>query len=517
MELALKNITKRFPGGVVANDDVNLTLRGGEILALVGENGAGKSTLMNVLYGLYEPDEGTISIDGSQVQFHTPSDAIEAGIGMVHQHFMLVPVFTVAENVVLGVEPTGRFGTLNMSQARDDVRRISEQYGLDLDPDANTADLPVGLQQRVEIIKILVRDAQFLIFDEPTALLTPQEVEEFFSILTMLRDAGRSVVFITHKLKEALSIADHIAVLRRGRIVGEADPKQVDERSLAEMMVGRPVKLEVDKAELTPGEVVLDIRNLLVVDQTNRPQVDGVDLQVRAGEIVGVAGVQGNGQSELIEAIVGLHSVESGTISIGGKDFTGASPREVHQARVAHIPENRQKQGLILDFTLVENVVLDSYYSPQFSRRLSMDWDAARTHTQRLIDEYDVRASGPEAAAKTLSGGNQQKLIVGREIDREVALTIAAQPTRGVDVGSIENIHERLVAERDSGSALLLISSELDEIMALSDRIVVMFRGKIVAERRPEDTSNTELGLLMAGIDTDEASNATPDVLEVTQ
>ena len=509
MELRLDNITKRFPGGIVANDAVSLTMRGGEILALVGENGAGKSTLMNVLYGLYHADEGSIIVDGKEVTFETPSDAIAAGIGMVHQHFMLVPVFTVAENVVLGVEPVGRFGTLDMAKARDDVRRISEQYGLDLDPDDLVGDLPVGLQQRVEIIKILFRDARFLIFDEPTALLTPQEVEEFFAILTMLRDAGRSVVFITHKLKEALRIADHLAVIRRGAIVGHAEPDSVDETSLAEMMVGRPVRLEVDKSSANPGSSVLEVRDLLVVDETNRPRVDHVSFEVRAGEIVGIAGVQGNGQTEVIEAIVGLRPVESGSISISGKDLTSASPRAVHAAGVAHIPENRQEQGLILDFTVAENVVLDSYYTPEFSHRLSMDWGAARRRAEALIDEYDVRAGGPDALVSTLSGGNQQKLIVAREIDRDLALTIAAQPTRGVDVGSIEHIHQQLVKERDAGSALLLISTELDEIMNLSDRILVMFRGQVVAERTPAETSTTELGLLMAGIDPNSATSGT--------
>lgn len=501
MELQLDNITKRFPGGIVANDSVNLTLRGGEVLALVGENGAGKSTLMNILYGLYEADDGEITIDGRVQQFKSPSDAIAAGIGMVHQHFMLVPVFTVAENVVLGVEPVGRFGTLNMRKAREEVRRISADYGLDLDPDDIVGDLPVGLQQRVEIIKVLFRDAQFLIFDEPTAVLTPQEVDDFFGIITTLRDAGRAVVFITHKLKEALGTADRISVLRRGRIVGEALPAEVDQHSLAEMMVGRPVDLDIEKADIEPGSTVLKISNLTAVSPSGQRLLDDVSFEVRASEIVGVAGVQGNGQTELIEAIVGLRHVDHGTISIGGTDMTNASPREVHRASVAHIPEKRQAQGLIMDFTLVENVVLDSYYTPEFSTRGSLNWAAARAQTEALMEAYDVRAGDADVAAKTLSGGNQQKLIVAREIDRDVALTIAAQPTRGVDVGSVEHIRHRLAEERDAGTALFLVSSELDEILALSDRILVMFRGRIVAERRPEDTTTTELGLLMAGID----------------
>ncbi len=516
MKLVLDKITKTFPGGVIANDAVDLTMTGGEILGLIGENGAGKSTLMNVLYGLYRADSGTITIDDKPADFASPSDAIAAGIGMVHQHFMLVPVFTVAENVVLGVEPVGRFGSLDIDTARSEVRRLSEEYGLDLDPDTRVEDLPVGLQQRVEIIKILFRDARFLIFDEPTALLTPQEVEEFFKILTMLRDAGRSVVFITHKLNEALRVADHISVIRRGRIVGSADPATATETALAEMMVGRPVKLDVEKGPHKPGPEVLMVKDLVVIDDVGRPRVDAVSFAVHTGEIVGIAGVQGNGQTQLIEAIVGLQPVESGQVEIGGVDLTNASPRDMHRASVAHIPQNRQAQGLILDFSLTENVVLDSYYTPEFSRHLAMDWPAARARTKELISTYDIRAGDIDDAVSTLSGGNQQKLIVGREIDREVALTIAAQPTRGVDVGSIENIHKRLVSERDAGSALLLISSELDEIMSLSDRILVMFRGRVVAERRPETTSTTELGLLMAGIDPDTESEADGAPLEIS-
>ena len=507
MELRLDQITKRFPGGIIANDSVDLTLRGGEVLALVGENGAGKSTLMNILYGLYEADEGEITIDGVRQQFQSPSDAIAAGIGMVHQHFMLVPVFTVAENVVLGVEPVGRFGRLDMAKARDEVRRLSAEYGLDLDPDDLVGDLPVGLQQRVEIIKVLFRDAEFLIFDEPTAVLTPQEVTDFFGIINTLREAGRAVVFITHKLKEALGAADRISVLRRGRIVGEALPSEVDQNLLAEMMVGRAVDLQIAKSTHGPGETVLEVANLTATAPSGQKLLDDVSFEVHAGEVVGVAGVQGNGQTELIEAIIGLRPVNQGVITIGGADLTNATPREVHKASVAHIPEKRQAQGLIMDFSLVENVVLDSYYTPQFSRRGSMNWAAARAHTETLMEAYDVRAAGPDVAAKTLSGGNQQKLIVAREVDRDVALTIAAQPTRGVDVGSVEHIRHRLAEERDAGTALFLVSSELDEVLALSDRILVMFRGRIVAERRPDETTSTELGLLMAGIDPNEAAN----------
>ncbi len=508
MQLELDGITKTFPGGVVANDDVDLTIRGGEVLALVGENGAGKSTLMNILYGLYGADKGSISIDGEPLVLESPSDAIAAGIGMVHQHFMLVPVFTVAENVVLGVEPTGRAGTLQIDRARAEVRELSVTYGLEVDPDAKTGDLPVGLQQRVEILKVLFRDARFLIFDEPTAVLTPQEVEDFFATVSALRDDGRAVVFITHKLREALAVADRIAVLRRGRIVGEATPDTIDERSLAEMMVGRPVQLEVDKQARPPGDEVFSATGLRVTDEDGRVLVDNVDVVVHEGEIVGIAGVQGNGQTELIEAIVGLRPVDAGTVVIAGHHLTDGSPRAIHRAGVAHIPESRQRQGLILDFTLAENSVLDSYYEPEFSRNLTMDWAAARESAQRLIDEYDIRASGVDARVGSLSGGNQQKLVVAREVDRDVALTIAVQPTRGIDVGSIENIHRRLVAERDEGSAILLVSTELDEILALADRILVMFRGRIVAERVGGETTATELGLLMAGLDSESAPAA---------
>jgi len=508
VELQLANITKRFPGGIVANDSVNLTLRGGEVLALVGENGAGKSTLMNILYGLYQADEGTITIDGDQQHFASPSDAIAAGIGMVHQHFMLVPVFTVAENVVLGVETVGRFGRLDMEEARRQVHQISVDYGLELNPDDIVGDLPVGLQQRVEIIKVLFREARFLIFDEPTAVLTPQEVEDFFAIVSTLRRDGRAVVFITHKLKEALGAADRIAVLRRGAIVGEADPHEVNQGTLAEMMVGRPVDLDITRADRPPGDVVLGAQNLVAVDDVGRRVVDDVSFDVCRGEIVGIAGVQGNGQTELIEAIVGLRSIEDGTVTIAGTDMTSASPRKVHAASVAHIPEKRQAQGLIMDFSLVENVILDSYYTPEFSAHGSIDWEASHRRTEELLAAYDVRASGPDVAARTLSGGNQQKLIVAREIERDVALIIAAQPTRGIDIGSVEYIRRQLVAERDKGSGILLVSSELDEIIALSDRILVMFRGRVIAQRRSGDTSSTELGLLMAGIDPSEAGNS---------
>jgi simple sugar transport system ATP-binding protein len=502
LELELRGITKRFPG-VLANDNVNLTIRSGEILCLLGENGAGKSTLMNILYGLYSADEGEILIDGEVAEFDGPGDAIAAGIGMVHQHFMLVPVFTVAENVVLGVEPTLAGGVLNIDEARDDVRSISEQYNLAVDPDAIIEELPVGIQQRVEIIKVLFRDAEVLVFDEPTAVLTPQEVQEFFGIVRKLKDDGKGIIFITHKLKEVLELSDRIAVLRRGAVVGEADPKTATETNLAELMVGRPVELTVSKTEAEPEDVVLEIENLQVLNVHNQLAVDNLSFNVRKGEIVGIAGVQGNGQTELVEALTGLRESVGGTVRVGGKDLTNASPREIHRSSVAHVPEDRQRSGLVMSFSLTENFVLDSYYDQPFSSGLKMDWPRSREEANRLITEFDVRTPSAQIPASNLSGGNQQKVIVAREFSRGVELVIASQPTRGVDVGSIEFIHERIIAERDGGAAVLIVSSELDEVMALSDRILVMFDGKVVAERRPQDTTNAELGLYMAGAASD--------------
>ncbi len=498
MELELRGITKRFPG-VVANDDVNLRIASGEILGLLGENGAGKTTLMNVLYGLYHADEGEIVIDGDPVLLDSPRRAIAAGIGMVHQHFMLVPVFTVAENVVLGVEPVSGLGVIDIAEARRDVREISTQYRLEVDPDAIVEELPVGVQQRVEIIKVLFRDAEILVFDEPTAVLTPQEVEEFFGIVRKLKNDGKGIIFITHKLKEVLELADRIAVLRRGTVVGEVDPSEASESLLAEMMVGRPVDLMVDKAPASPRHPVLRVEDLVVLDIHNRPACDGLTFEVRAGEIVGIAGVQGNGQTELVEALTGLRPVAGGRVTIGGEDLTHGTPRQIHEAGVAHVPEDRQRMGLVLPFTITENVVLDNYYDDPFSRGVRMDWDACRQTARRLVEQFDVRTPSTEVAVRNLSGGNQQKVIVAREFSRDVPLVIASQPTRGLDVGSIEFIHERLVQERDSGSAVLIVSTELDEVMALSDRILVMFAGRIVAERRPEETTNAELGLYMAG------------------
>ena len=507
MKLELRGITKRFPG-VVANDNVNLELNTGEVLSLIGENGAGKSTLMSVLYGMYKPDEGEILIDGAPLVFASPADAIAAGIGMVHQHFMLVPVFTVAENVVLGVEPTGSLGKLKIDEARRMVREISDKYNLDLDPDAVIEDLPVGVQQRVEIVKVLLRDAKVVVFDEPTAVLTPSEIIEFFEIVKTLVSAGRGVVFITHKLKEALNIADRIAVLRRGKVVGEVDPKTATESQIAEMMVGRPVQLTVDKNSAKAGDVVLKVTDLTVLDADGRTHVENVSFEVHSGEIVGIAGVQGNGQTELVEALTGLRKATSGVVALDGKDLTHSDPRERHQMGMAHIPEDRQRQGLVGGLSVAENLVLTRYHDDQFSHGVIVDWEAADAIAETLITEYDIRTPCKETGVGTLSGGNQQKVIVARELSRDLRLTIAAQPTRGVDVGSIEYIHSRIVKERDAGTAVLIVSTELEEVMALSDRLLVMYRGKVVAELDPKKVTPMEVGLYMAGSRPDSAVSA---------
>ncbi|HEY4331648.1 MAG TPA: ABC transporter ATP-binding protein [Ilumatobacteraceae bacterium] len=498
MELELRGITKRFPG-VVANDDVNLTVRGGEVLALLGENGAGKSTLMNILYGLYRADEGDIFIDDQVVHFSSPRDAIKAGIGMVHQHFMLVPTFTVADNVVLGVEPTKSLGRVDRRNARRRVAELSREFGLDLDPDAITENLSVGIQQRIEIVKVLFRDAKIVVFDEPTAVLTPQEIEDFFRIVETLQAAGCAVVFITHKLKEALRIADRIVVLRRGKTVGEADPKTATPAHLAEMMVGRPVELTVIKSHAEPGAVALAVSDLTVTDADGRKLVNEVSLDVHAGEIVGIAGVQGNGQSELVQALVGLRRVASGTIALNGDDITHDTPRQRHAAGIGHIPEDRQRDGLVGSFSITENLALTGYYEPPLSNGINMNWTGARTEAVRLVKAFDIRTPSTETGTGKLSGGNQQKVIVAREISRPLKLAIASQPTRGVDVGSIEYIHEQLVALRDSGVAVLVVSTELDEIMALADRVLVMFDGRVVANLDRTQTDHNDVGLYMAG------------------
>jgi simple sugar transport system ATP-binding protein len=498
MALELRGITKRFPG-VLANDNVSLTVEAGEIVALLGENGAGKTTLMNILYGLYTPDSGEVLVDGVPLKLSSPSDAIEAGIGMVHQHFMLVPVFTVSENVILGIEPVELGGRLKRREASRIVKEISERYSLAVDPDAMIEDLPVGVQQRVEIIKVLHRDARYVVFDEPTAVLTPQEVDEFVGIMNGLKEDGRGIVFISHKLKEVLEVADRIVVMRDGASVAEVVPSEATEERLAELMVGRPVDLIVHKEEAAPKEPVLTVTDLVVLDDRFQRAVNGLSLEVRAGEIVGIAGVQGNGQTELVESIMGLRVSTSGRVMVGGTDVTTASPRDLHRLNVAHVPEDRQEAGLVLDFTVTENMVLTSYYDNPFSQGIRMDWGVAAEETKRLVDHYDVRTPGIDTPLSSLSGGNQQKVIVAREFDRNVRLVVASQPTRGIDVGSIEYIHSRIVEERDEGAAVLIVSSELDEVMALSDRILVMYRGKIVAEFDAAEATSTEIGLAMLG------------------
>jgi ABC-type uncharacterized transport system ATPase subunit len=498
MSLELKGITKRFPG-VLANDNVNISVQTGEILAMLGENGAGKTTLMNILYGLYTPDEGEVLVDGKTLQLSSPADSIAAGIGMVHQHFMLVPVFTVAENVSLGMEPANSLGWLDKKAAAKIVTDISSRYNLEVDPQAFVEDLPVGVQQRVEIIKVLSREARYVIFDEPTSVLTPQEVEEFFRIVKGLREDGKGIIFISHKLDEALEIADRIVIIRDGKIVEEVLPEQTSKEECAFFMVGRDVELVVQKEEAKIKDKVLVVNDLVALDDRDHRAVDGVSFEVRAGEIVGIAGVQGNGQTELINTIMGIRTPLAGSITFEGKDITNASPREMHRLGVAHIPEDRQASGLVVDFTVTENMCLDSYYAPPYSRGIQMDWRAAGQAAERLVEEYDVRTPGTEVQVRTLSGGNQQKVIVAREFDRDVKLIVASQPTRGIDVGSIEYIHSRIVEERDEGVAVLVVSSELDEVMALSDRVLVMYRGKIAGEFDPKKDSTTEIGLAMLG------------------
>lgn len=500
--LEAREVTKTFPG-VVANRDVSLKLHRGEVLALLGENGAGKTTLMNILYGMYHQDKGEILVRGEAVRINNPSDSIQLGIGMVHQHFMLVPVFTVAENIVLGAESTNG-PLLNLTEARQRIHDLSQSYNLDVDPDAYVKDLSVGQQQRVEIVKALYRNIDILILDEPTAVLTPQEADELFEVIRSLTQQGTSVIFITHKLREVLAIADRIVVLRRGEVVGETAAATATERSLAEMMVGRSVVLEVEKTEAHPTETVLDVRGLSTNDDRGQKAVDGVSFEVHAGEILGIAGVQGNGQTELIEAITGMRPVLTGDVRIGGNDYTNASPRKICEAGCAHIPEDRQKDGLVLPYSISDNLVLNSYYVAPFAQGGIMREQAIRDNAIKLVDDFDIRTPSPFVPVSTLSGGNKQKVIIAREISRGVKLIIAAQPTRGVDVGSIEFIHKAMVMERDRGAAVLLISAELDEILSLSDRIAVMYHGQIVATLPASEATREQLGLLMAGAQADQ-------------
>ncbi|HUB72232.1 MAG TPA: ABC transporter ATP-binding protein [Acidimicrobiales bacterium] len=498
MKLELIDITKRF-GQLVANDEVSLSVEEGEIHGLLGENGAGKTTLMNVLFGMVRPDSGEIRIGGKPVRISDPGDAVRAGIGMVHQHFMLVPVFTVAENVVLGYEPTKARVFYDRRKAAANIRRLSAEYGLEVDPDAVVEDLPVGVQQRVEILKALERDAHVLILDEPTAVLTPQETEALFRIMRSLAATGRSILFISHKLKEVREIADRVTVMRLGKVVGTTTPAESNEQALASMMVGRSVELTVAKGPATPGDVVLELNSLTVADDRDLIAVDGVDLEVRAGEIVALAGVQGNGQTELVEAITGLRRAEHGSISVAGKDLTHATPRQRLHAGVAHVPEDRHKDALVLPMRLADNLVLDVYGDPPYAGRASRDLGAVSENASRRVKEFDIRAGSVEDPVSSLSGGNQQKVVLARELSRPIKLLVASQPTRGLDVGSIEYVHQRIVAERDQGTAVLIVSSELDEVLALGDRIAVMYRGRVVGIVGP-GAGRERIGLMMAGI-----------------
>jgi len=527
VELELKGITKRF-GSLVANDRIDLSVAPGQVHALLGENGAGKSTLMNVLYGLLQPDEGEILLDGKPAKFRSPNDAIAAGIGMVHQHFMLVPVFTVADNVTLGIEETGLSslrdtrlgrslpafadflasftklsGVLDRRRTRRDVGELSRRYGLELDPDAVVEDLPVGIQQRVEIVKALVRNATVLILDEPTAVLTPAETDDLFRIIKELKAGGTSIVFISHKLKEVQTIADTITVLRRGAVVGQRPPSATEDE-LAALMVGRNVQLRVSKEPAKPGDVVLDVSDLTVAGHDGRVWVNGLSFQVRAGEILGVAGVQGNGQTELCEALMGLRPTISGHVRLDGHDLTHATPSQRLEAGLAYVPEDRQEDGLVGDFSVADNMVLDQYYRPPFASGINLHLGAIAENAAGLVKEFDVRTSSAQAPVGTLSGGNQQKVILARELGRDHKVLVASQPTRGLDVGSIEFVHKRIVQQRDHGVAVLIVSAELDEIYALADRIAVMYEGKITGFR-PPDVPAEELGLLMAGA-SDEAA-----------
>ena len=501
--LEVRGLTKRFPG-VLANDHIDLTLRKGQVLGLLGENGAGKSTLMNMIYGLYTPDEGEILVNGQRADIDNPNDAIALGIGMVHQHFQLVPVLTVTENIMLGNEAVrGLF--LDRRAARQRIVEIAERYGLAVDPDALIEDLPVGVQQRIEIIKALYRQADILILDEPTAVLTPQEAEGLFAIMRTLLERGVSIIFISHKLKEVLEICDTITVLRNGKVVGHADPKESTQQSLASMMVGRDVILQVDKGEAHPGDPVLRVENLTVMDDRDLVAVDHLSLTVRAGEILGVAGVQGNGQTELIEAITGLRSVVDGKIFIEGNDVTAKSPRQIIESKVAHVPEDRQKDGMVAAFPIKDNLVLQTYYIGPFATGILLNEGAKDENARQLVEQYDVRTPSIYNSVGSLSGGNQQKTIIAREFSRPSRLLIVAQPTRGLDVGSIEFIHKQIVRMRDEGTAVLLVSAELDEILSLSDRISVMYDGQVIDTVPIAEADREQIGLLMAGVKQEKA------------
>ncbi|UOE57218.1 ABC transporter ATP-binding protein [Cytobacillus oceanisediminis] len=495
--IEMLNIRKEFPG-IVANDNITLQLKPGEIHALLGENGAGKSTLMNVLFGLYQPEKGDIKVKGKPVRITDPNIANDLGIGMVHQHFMLVDRFTVTENIILGKETT-KSGKIDIKKAEKEVREISERYGLAVDPQAKISDISVGMQQRVEILKTLYRGAEILIFDEPTAVLTPQEIKELIQIMKTLIQEGKSIILITHKLKEIMEVCDRVTVIRKGVGIGTVNVSETNPNELASLMVGREVTFKTDKTDSKPQEQVLEIQDLHVKDSRGLGVVNKLNLNVRAGEIVGIAGVDGNGQSELIEAITGLRKSESGSIKLNGKEIMNMSPRKVTEKGVGHIPQDRHKHGLVLDFPIGENMVLQTYYKAPFSKKGVLNFKEIYSKAKKLIKEFDVRTPSEYTLARALSGGNQQKAIIGREIDRNPDLLIAAQPTRGLDVGAIEYIHKRLIEQRDQGKAVLLISFELEEIMNVSDRIAVIYEGEIVAVVDPKQTTEQELGLLMAG------------------
>lgn len=495
--LELKGITKRFPG-VVANDSISFQLKRGEIHALLGENGAGKSTLMSIVFGLYQPDEGEIYVNGQKEVIDSPNKAIDLGIGMVHQHFKLVEPFTVTENIILGMEPKKGM-KIDIKGASAQVKKLSEQYKLDVDPMATIESISVGMQQRVEIIKTLYRGADILIFDEPTAVLTPQEISELLEIMRRLVAEGKSIVLITHKLKEIMEIADTCTIIRRGKVIESVEVAKTNPQELAEKMVGKAVNFKTEKMAAKPGDTLLEVKDLVVESGKGKNAVDGLSFDVRAGEIVGIAGVDGNGQTELIEAITGMRSIRSGNVVLQGKNVTNYSPRVISESGLSHIPQDRHKHGLVLDFTVSENIILQTYDHPELNQRGFINEKSRDTMAERLVKEFDVRTPSIDTKVRSMSGGNQQKVIIAREIDKKPQVLIAAQPTRGLDVGAIEFVHQQLIAQRDQGKAVLLISFELEEILNVADRILVLFGGQIVGETTPESTNDQQLGLMMAG------------------